>query len=189
MSSLFAGTTLVCIDMQEAVLSGVGADDQAAVDHAFELMLARVARVQAEARRANIAVIHVQHDGAPGHRLARGGRGWHIRPEVAPHDGERVIHKRSCDAFHETELADATAASRHLVIAGCMTQYCIDTTCRRAVSLGYDVTLVADGHMNAGSAGLTFAQVIAHHNAVLDGFDAGGRVVRVVSSRALFAAS
>ena len=37
-----------------------------------------------------------------------------------------------------------------------MTQYCVDTIVRRAVSLGYEVTLVGDGHMTADSDALTF---------------------------------
>ena len=32
-------------------------------------------------------------------------------------------------------------------MAGCMTQYCVDTSVRRTVSLGYDVTLAEDGHL------------------------------------------
>jgi nicotinamidase-related amidase len=60
-----------------------------------------------------------------------------------------------------------------LVITGCATQYCIDTACRRAVSLGYDVTLVKDAHTTVDNEMLKAEQVIAHHNAVLDGFDAG----------------
>jgi nicotinamidase-related amidase len=63
-----------------------------------------------------------------------------------------------------------------------MTQYCIDTTVRRAVSLGYDVILAADGHTTADSQVLPFEQIVAHHNSVLDGFDAGGREVRVCPS-------
>ena len=68
---------------------------------------------------------------------------------------------------------------RRLVLAGIQTDYCVDTTCRRAFSLGYDVTLVADGHTTwDGDAfsekaddALRAAQIIAHHNRVLgDGF-------------------
>ena len=61
-----------------------------------------------------------------------------------------------------------------------MTEYCIDTTVRRAFSLGYDVTLVADGHLTVDSGVLTFDQIISHHNSLLDGFDAGNHSVRVV---------
>jgi hypothetical protein len=51
---------------------------------------------------------------------------------------------------------------------------------RRAVSLGYDVVLVSDGHMTADSGELTYEQIIAHHNALLDGFSAGTHTVRVM---------
>jgi len=61
-----------------------------------------------------------------------------------------------------------------------MTQFCVDTTVRRAVRLGFDVLLVSDGHMTADSGGLTFEQIVAHHNALLNGFDAGSHTVRVV---------
>jgi len=96
--------------------------------------------------------------------------------------GEPVIHKTACDAFFETSLAAELESHKigRLIVAGCMTQYCIDTSVRRAVSLGYDVTLVADGHMTADSGGLRFEQIIAHHNALLDGFDAGDHSARVV---------
>ena len=45
-----------------------------------------------------------------------------------------------------------------------MTEYCIDTTCRRAVSLGYDVTLVADAHTTHDNDLLPAEKIIAHHN-------------------------
>jgi nicotinamidase-related amidase len=60
-----------------------------------------------------------------------------------------------------------------------MTEYCVDTTCRRAPTLGYDVTLVSDGHLTADSGQLKAAQIIAHHNALLDGFSAGGHAITV----------
>jgi nicotinamidase-related amidase len=46
-------------------------------------------------------------------------------------------------------------------------EFCIDTTVRRALALGFPVTLVADGHTSAGNAVLGAPQVIAHHNATL----------------------
>ena len=56
----------------------------------------------------------------------------------------------------------------------------LDTSVRRAVSLGYDVTLAeGDGHLTADTESLTFDQIVAHHNALLDGFDAGEHSVRV----------
>ncbi len=91
------------------------------------------------------------------------------------------MRKASCDAFFETDLVERLAERdvTRLVIGGCMTQFCVDTTCRRAVSVGYDVSLIADGHMTADMGDLTFAQIIAHHNALLDGLDAGAHAIEL----------
>jgi nicotinamidase-related amidase len=70
-------------------------------------------------------------------------------------------------------------AIAHLIVAGGVTEYCVDTTCRRATSLGYDVTLAGDAHLTRGNQVLTAANIIAHHNFVLDAFGAGDHVVRV----------
>jgi len=123
----------------------------------------------------------VQHDGDERHRLAVGSNGWAVRLELAPIAGDVVVHKRSCDSFFETDLADRLRerSVTHLVVGGCMTQFCVDTTVRRAASLGYDVTLVSDGHSTADMGDLAFNQIIAHHNATLDGFDAGNHSVEV----------
>jgi nicotinamidase-related amidase len=178
-------TALVIIDVQNAILRGLGGGRAAEMERAFEAVVARIAALQARARAASVPVILVQHDGEPRHRLAAGTEGWLIRGELAPHPGEAVVHKKSCDSFFETDLAEQLAArgihpgAGRLVIAGCMTQYCVDTTCRRAVSLGYDVVLAADGHMTADSGPLRFEQIIAHHNALLDEFDAGPHLVTV----------
>jgi nicotinamidase-related amidase len=173
-------TDLVIIDVQKGVLRDpANRDRQAIVDAALDAMVGRLQRVQRRAREAGTPVIVVQHDGGTGHRLAPGSEGWRNREEIAPLAGEPLIRKASCDSFFETDLA-ARLAERdvtRLMIGGCMTQYCVDTTCRRAVSLGYDVTLIADGHMTADMGGLTFEQIIAHHNAVLDGFDAGAHAI------------
>ncbi len=83
--------------------------------------------------------------------------------------------------FHETGLQALLRRQdvSHLVIGGCQTQYCIDTTVRRAVSLGYDVTLIGDAHTTGDTASLQFADIIAHHNETLNGFKAGSARVRV----------
>jgi nicotinamidase-related amidase len=175
-------TALVIIDVQNAVLRDpANRGRQPIVDAALDDMVGHLQRVQRVARRAGAPVIVVQHDGGPGHRLAPGGEGWRNRDEIAPLAGEPLVRKASCDAFFETDLAERLAerAVTRLVIGGCMTQFCVDTTCRRAVSVGYDVTLIADGHMTADMGDLTFAQIIAHHNAVLDGLDAGAHAIEL----------
>jgi nicotinamidase-related amidase len=146
-----------------------------------------IASLLAAARRAGLPVVYVQHDGEPGDEIALGSEGWVIDARIAPQADEPVFHKTSPDAFFESDL-DAYLKGRgmdRLMIAGCMTQYCIDTNCRRAVSLGYDVLLAADGHGTADSPLLRAEQIIAHHNRVLDGFSAGRCAVSVRPTDAL----
>jgi nicotinamidase-related amidase len=134
-----------------------------------------------KARSSGLDVLFVQHDGPKGHPLEVNGAGWAIEPSILPRDGEPVIRKKASDSFFETTLAEELRKRGidHLIIAGGMTEYCIDTTCRRAITLGYDVTLVGDGHLSRDNGVLTAAEVIAHHNRVLDEFDAGGHAIKV----------
>jgi nicotinamidase-related amidase len=176
------GTALVVIDVQCGILNLPKLERKAAIDQALDETVQRIARLIERSRAASVPVIYVQHDGGHGHRLEPHTPGWAIRPELAPRAGEPIIHKRACDAFFETRLQEELAVRnvQQLVVAGCMTQYCVDTTVRRAVSLGYDVVLAADGHMTADTTTLRFEQIIAHHNVLLDGFDAGEHAVRVL---------
>jgi nicotinamidase-related amidase len=179
-----AKTTLLVIDVQRGILAIPGLARKREIDQALDETVARIAGLVERARAASVRVIYIQHDGSSGHRLEPQSSGWPLRSEVAPQPGESVIHKRACDAFFETTL-DAELAAAHIkqvVICGCMTQYCIDTTVRRAVSLGYDAVLAADGHTTADMGAFRFEQIIAHHNALLDGFDAGTHEVRVCPS-------
>jgi len=67
-----------------------------------------------------------------------------------------------------------------------MTEYCVDTTCRRATSLGYDVTLAGDAHLTRDNGVLIAANIIAHHNFVLDDFGAGDHVITVKPADQIF---
>jgi nicotinamidase-related amidase len=178
-------SALLIIDVQNGILRGLGAGGrQAVLDAALNETVRRLQQLQQRARAAGAPVILVQNDSEPGHRLAVDSEGWRLRDEIRPLPGEPVVRKTACDSFFETDLAEQLAKRQitHLVIGGCMTQYCVDTTCRRAVTLGYDVTLLADGHMTADSGGLTYGQIIAHHNELLDGFDAGTHVIGLAAA-------
>ncbi|HET8625957.1 MAG TPA: cysteine hydrolase family protein [Thermomicrobiales bacterium] len=152
-------TALLVIDMQ------VGN-----VAHAYQkdAIVARLAGLIAEARAAGTPVVFVQHeDDWP--TMRPGGPDWQFLPGLTPAEGELVIHKRASDAFYGTPLREELAARgiRRLVVTGVQTELCVDATCRRAASEGFDVTLVADGHTTEDSATLPAAQIIAHHNLAL----------------------
>ena len=178
-------TALLIIDVQKAILAGAGTPArQPVLDQALDELCTRLQAIEGRARQAGVPVIVVQHNDQGDHRLAKGQPGWELRPEITPLPGEKLVHKTACDSFYETDLQRHLQANgiTHLVIGGCMTQYCVDTTTRRAISLGYDVTLLGDGHMTGDRGALTYDQIIAHHNMLLEGFGAGQHAVTVKKS-------
>ena len=176
-----AATAILVVDVQRGILDLPNLARKKESERAFDETVTRIAGLIERAREISVPVIYIQHDGGPGNRLESETSGWQIRSEIAPRPGDLVIHKRASDAFFETNLdAELRArAIRQLIVCGCMTQFCVDTTVRRAISLGYDVILAADVHMTADTHTLRFEQIIPHYNSLLDGFDAGEREVRV----------
>lgn len=177
---------LVIIDVQNGILPEAGSK-RPAVRQLFDEVRRRIFGLVGEAREQGLPIIFVQHAGELGHRLEISTPGWEICPDLGRSPEDIVVSKTACDSFYETDLQAVLAdrGIKHLVVAGLMTQYCVDTSCRRAVSLGYDVTLVADAHTTADTEKFTAEQIVDHHNALLDGFDAGAATIRVKAASAV----
>jgi nicotinamidase-related amidase len=154
---------LMIIDVQ------IGMFDEDEPVHNGEQLLQTLSNLIDKARQANTPVVYIQHNDS---QFVKGNPAWPIHPSIAPLDGEVVIQKRTPDSFHETNLGEELEKTgiKKLVVGGIQTEYCVDTTCRRAFSLGYDVTLVEDGHSSWDNKHITAEQVIAHHNNTLDGW-------------------
>ncbi len=163
-------TALVVIDVQVGVVGEAYHRDE---------VLANIQQLLERARSSGTPVLYVQHNEKSG--MEPGMPLWQILPEVTPHEGEPVIQKEAPDAFHATHLQAELAARgiKRLVITGGQTQYCIDTTTRRAVAQGYDVLLVSDAHTTEDSETWSAEQIIAFYNETLNGFWAGEHRVRV----------
>jgi nicotinamidase-related amidase len=156
-------SALVVIDVQQGLFT---CD---APLHRGDEVVRRIAGLIARARAAGIPVFHVRHDGGPGHPLAKGSAGWLHHSAVAPQVGEAIIDKRQSSAFHDTDFHARLQASRidHLVLAGVQTEMCVESTCRAAVGLGYQLVLVSDAHTTFDTAVLPAERIIAHHNHTL----------------------
>ncbi|MFT3763838.1 MAG: isochorismatase family protein [Pseudoxanthomonas sp.] len=104
--------------------------------------------------------------------------------------GDSVIYKDFCDSFLGTRLHSwlRDAGMKRLVVCGMQTDYCIDTTCRRAASLGYGVRLASDAHSTFDHEALPADRIVAHHNRILRSFPAGaGHVGTIASAEVGFA--
>ena len=170
-------SAVLVIDVQQGLCEGEGA----AFD--CEGTIARINRVTRKARAARVPVLFIQHESTAGY-LEHGSDAWQIANGVSLDPADLKIRKTTPDAFLGTEL-ESTLRSigiEKLIICGMHSEFCVDTTTRRALALGFPVTLVSDGHTSAGNAAITAQQVIAHHNATLSNISSFGPRVQPVSA-------
>ncbi|MBN6889506.1 nicotinamidase-related amidase [Cytobacillus horneckiae] len=156
-------TALLVIDVQNDMFQ------EGAAVYNGELLLEKITHLLDQARSTHTPVFYVQHKEGEGTPLAYGTESWAIHPQVLPSVEDIIIHKKTPDSFHETSLDEELKKQgiQHLILTGIQTEVCVDTTCRRAFSLGYKVTVVSDGHSTWNSAELTAKEIIHHHNQVL----------------------
>lgn len=125
-----------------------------------------------KARYSEVPIFYIQHNASPGNPLEYGTKGWEIHPDITPNSQDVIIQKTTPDSFYKTSLEAELKEQgvKHLVIAGIQTEVCVDTTCRRAFSMEYIVTLASDAHSTWNSQDITAQQIINHHNGVLRWF-------------------
>ena len=155
-------SALLIIDVQAALCSG----EWSAFD--IEATVDRINEVARKARAAGAPVFLIQHEEGDG-PLQFGTSGWQLyeRLEVQPDDIR--LRKTATDSFHRSELR-AHLQSRgvqRLVVCGLQSEFCVDSTVRGALALGYPVVLVADGHSTLDNDVISAAQISAHHNVTL----------------------
>ena len=161
---------LIIIDLQQ------GSFTDTAPKHDAAGLVARLNRLASRMRAARGSVIFVQNDGPPGDPHHPGLPGWHLLPGLDARASDRIIRKQSCDAFLRTNLEAFLRASGidRLIITGCATDYCVDSTVRSALARGYRTVAPADGHTTSDRPHLPAEKIIAHHNAIWADFIAPG---------------
>lgn len=144
-------TALLLMDLQAGHLS-----------HVPDTYLPHAVRALHTARAAGVPVLHVALRLRPGHTDAHPRNkvfgalpphlftaddpGAAIHPDVAPADGEIVVHKNRISAFAGNDLRQVLAAQgiEHLVLAGIATGGIVLSTALQAVDLDYQVTVLSD---------------------------------------------
>jgi nicotinamidase-related amidase len=171
---------LVVIDMQAALVPAMWRGDELAE---------RLGGLVEEARANGVPVVYLQQDGPPDSPYAPGAPGWRLDARVRPAADDIVIRKTATDGFFRTEL-ERELRDRGidtLVVTGVASDFCVDSTVRSALSHGFDVQLVTDGHSTGERPGLTPEDIIAHHNGVLGFGTHPGGTVELVASADVFA--
>lgn len=137
--------------------------------YAMNTVISNLEKLISKARFKGIPIYYAQHHNPNGFPKY-GSAEWELIPQIAPKNGDRIIHKTTPDIFLKTSLNQQLEEQEieRVVIGGIQSADCVDTSCRRAYSLGYDVVLIKDGHTTFDSQILNAEQIIAHHNQVIE---------------------
>jgi nicotinamidase-related amidase/MFS family permease len=132
------------------------------LEHLTDDYLPRAVHALETARAAGVPVIHVTlrlraghtdahprnkiFGGLPPHLFTADDPGAAIHPDVAPAEGELVVHKNRVSAFAGNNLQQILAAQDidHLVLAGIATGGIVLSTALQAADLDYGVTVLSD---------------------------------------------
>jgi nicotinamidase-related amidase len=128
-------------------------------------------------------VIYLQHCHTTFQPMMKGAPGWLIHAEVAPNPDDIVLEKPASDGFYQTSLQaelDRLDVKR-LIVCGLQTEFCVDATCRAALSRGFEVVLASDGHGTADAVA-SASIVVRHHNYALANLAHPHRKIAVVQS-------
>ncbi|MCY1291013.1 Isochorismatase family protein YecD [compost metagenome] len=136
-----------------------------------EELLETVNTLMDKARSAGAPIFLARHIGPVGSPIEPDSPLTMVAQELKLLGGEVVFEKRRPNAFEMTDLADnlRSRGATGVVITGMKTQYCVDSTCRAARDLGFDAVLVAEGHTCSDTPVMKAKDIVAHHNATLDG--------------------
>jgi nicotinamidase-related amidase len=157
---------LLIIDMQR------GSFGATTPRHDTAGLVGRLNRLAGLVRETAGSVVFIQHDGPPGDPHHPDSPGWKLLDALEVQPADAIIRKTSCDAFLDTSLEEflRTRAIDRLIVTGCATDYCVDTTVRSALARGYPTTVPSDGHTTSDRAHLPAIKIIEHHNAIWSDF-------------------
>jgi nicotinamidase-related amidase len=173
-------TAVLVIDVQQGLCEGEGA----AFD--CEGTISRINRVTRKARLAGAAVVFIQHESKSGY-LEHGSAAWQLANGLEIQPSDIRVRKTTPDSFLRTDLESIlhSRGIERVVLCGMHSEFCVDTTARRALALGFPVVLVSDAHTSAGNNAISAQQVIAHHNATLASISSFGPRAHAVPSESI----
>ena len=173
-------TALLIIDMQRALCTG----EEAAFG--IDGVLQRINAISTQARAAGVPVVLIQHEEGEG-SLVHGTEGWQLADGLLVDPADLRVRKTRPDSFHGTNLQDLLRERGvdQLVVCGLQSDFCINASVRRALALGYPVTLVADAHSTIANGGRSAADISAEHNRTLAAMAGPGAHIAVKPAAAV----
>jgi ureidoacrylate peracid hydrolase len=164
-----ARAAVLIVDMQNAFGSPGGMFDKAGVPIASIQAAVAPTRTAVEAaRRAGVKIVYLKmgfqtdlsdigsgdaphgqfmlHMGASDGVLERDSWGTDILDELAPTDTDTVVYKTRFSGFYQTELDELLKAAgiKYLIVTGCTTSICVESTIRDAFFRDYHCVVLED---------------------------------------------
>ncbi|WP_120513031.1 cysteine hydrolase family protein [Photobacterium salinisoli] len=151
-----------------------------------DAVVARINQITTWARKNALPVIFVQHE-EPDTEIAYQTEGWQLHTDLITAEGDIFVRKTTPDSFHDTVLK--TTLDRleieQLAICGYATDFCVDTTTRRAAVMGYEIELVSDAHTTHDKPYATGELIRQHHTFVLSAAESFPVKIKAVTTAEL----
>ena len=165
---------VLVIDVQIGLIGGAYRESET---------VAAINKVIGKVRARGGKVIFVQHCHDTFKPMMKGEPTWELCPDLDRADEDIVVHKTASDSFYKTNLDALLQEFRisRVMVTGLQSEYCVDTTCRSALSKGYDVLLISDAH-TTGDSHMKAQAVIDHHNQVLANLAHPDHQVKVIGA-------
>lgn len=148
------------IDMQKGLFT------PATPRYDTEGVVKRINKLATRFREHGYPVIYIQHNGSKQNCFVPNTIEWEILDELNIAESDLIVSKTANDSFYETDLEEKLKALNvnELVITGCATDFCVESTIQSALTKDFDITVVKDAHTTADRPHLSAEKVIEHYN-------------------------
>jgi len=117
-------------------------------------------------RDRNLPVLFIQHDGTGTGTFEKNTKEWENLDELIVQSNDIPIDKYANDVFYKSILQSKLTELnvKKLLITGCATDFCVESTIQSALTKEYNITVVSDGHTTGDRPHLKAEKVIEHYN-------------------------
>ncbi|WP_321348897.1 cysteine hydrolase family protein [uncultured Draconibacterium sp.] len=126
----------------------------------------RINELAAICRAQNYPVVYIQHDGTGTGEFEKNSPEWENLDELVVEPADERIDKYANDVFYRSKLQTRLSELNvsELLITGCATDFCVESTIQSALTKDYTITVVADAHTTGNRPYLSAEKVIEHYN-------------------------
>jgi nicotinamidase-related amidase len=126
----------------------------------------RINALAANFRARELPVIYIQHDGTRNNEYVPNTTEWELLDTLETLPSDILIAKYANDVFYNSALQSTLNELEitELLITGCATDFCVESTIQSALAKDFNITVVSDGHTTGERPHLSAEKVIEHYN-------------------------